>query len=82
MDKSTLEKAKDMEYEIKKLNNENCVLSHVGSYWYLFAEHFKNRLSNGRPRYEEIELTEEDARAMIELRKKRIAELEKELEQL
>lgn len=79
MDKSTLEKAKNIEHEIEILKEENNLLSCVGAPYGCLLKYFKKLMLSQN---ECILLSDHDAKAMIELRKKRIAELEKELEQL
>lgn len=82
MDKSTLEKAKKIESEIEYLKEENNLLLCVGAPYGCFFESFKKLVLRRNCTNGLVILTEDDAKAMIELRKKRIAELEKELEQL
>lgn len=80
MDKSTLEKAKGIECEIERLEEEIRTLD-----WGSFRGILRTTktLIRERCNYEEyIKITENDTTLMIELRKKRIEELQKELEQL
>ena len=82
MDKSTLEKANDIKCKIESLKEENNLLSYANvPHCYLFKS-FKKLILSRTCTDGYITITVEDAKAMIELRKQRIAELEKELEQL
>lgn len=84
MNKQTLEKAKDIECSIECLNDEVRHLSVIDDESLFLLNAFKKAMYKRFycKKDVEISITKDDAQAMIELRKKKIAELEKELERL